>query len=143
MMHRKEPRYPALLATYSEAPTARAVRLSAQFHPLRTTLQVAVLAERRTVDAQLAVPNNLLDLALLLEVGERLPCEGAVDLQSVDEGGDGDEAVGLDILLELVGGGLVEDDRVVGLVLDWKSEVSSACFIRSLGSCLRFRSCSE
>ncbi len=90
---------------------------------------------RRTVDAQLAVPNNLLDLALLLEVGERLPCERAVDLQSVDEGGDGDEAVGLDILLELVGGGLVEDNCVVGLVLDCRSDVVSL-LIRSLWSSL-------
>ena len=62
--------------------------------------------------------NNGLDQALLLEVRDAPPREGAVDLHAVDEGGDGHEPVGLDILVELVGGGLVEDDGVLGLVLD-------------------------
>ena len=62
--------------------------------------------------------NNLLDLAVFLEIRKRFPGEGAVDLQSVDEGSDGDETVGLDILLKLVVGLLVEDDGVVGLVLN-------------------------
>lgn len=68
--------------------------------------------------------DNLLDLSVLLEVGERLSCERAVDLQAIDEGGNGDEAVGLNILLELVVGLLVEDDGVVGLVLDCGAGVS-------------------
>lgn len=59
-----------------------------------------------------------LDHALLLEVLDAAPRERAVDLHAVDEGGDGDEAVRLDILVELLGGGLVEDDGVLGLVLD-------------------------
>lgn len=62
--------------------------------------------------------NDGLDHALLLEVGEALPREGAVDLHAVDEGRDGHKPVGLDILVELVGGGLVQDDGVLGLVLD-------------------------
>ena len=62
--------------------------------------------------------NNGLDDALLLEVLDALPCQRAVDLHAVDEGGNGDETVGLDILVELLGGGLVEDDGVLGLVLD-------------------------
>lgn len=62
--------------------------------------------------------NNLLDLAVRLEISERLSCERAVDLQTIDECGNGNEAVGLDILLELVVGLLVEDHGVVGLVLD-------------------------
>lgn len=62
--------------------------------------------------------HNLLDLALLLEIVQRLPCQAAVDLQSIDEGRDGDETVGLDIFVEFVGCGLVEDDGVVGLILD-------------------------
>jgi hypothetical protein len=65
------------------------------------------------------VTNNLLDLAVCLEISERLAGERTVDLQAIDEGGNGDEAVGLDILLELVVGLLVEDDSVVGLVLDY------------------------
>ena len=66
--------------------------------------------------------NNLLDLALLLQVLEAPPGEGAVDLEPVDEGGNRHETVGLDILVELVGSGLVKDDVVLGLVLDF-SEV--------------------
>lgn len=62
--------------------------------------------------------NNLLDLALLLQIGEALPCQGAVDLKSVDQDGNGHEAVGLDILVELLRGRLVQDDGVLGLVLD-------------------------
>lgn len=62
--------------------------------------------------------DDLLDLALLLEVGERLAGERAVDLQPVDERGNGDQTVRLDVLVELVGSGLVEDNGVLGLVLD-------------------------
>ena len=71
-----------------------------------------------TVDAAPAVTDDLLDLTLLLEISQSPPCQRTVDLQSVHEGGNGDEAVRLDILVELVGSGLVEDDGVVGLVLD-------------------------
>lgn len=62
--------------------------------------------------------NDRLDLAGSLEVLEALAGQGAVDLQSVDEGGNGDETVRADILGELVGGALVEKDGVLGLVLD-------------------------
>lgn len=62
--------------------------------------------------------DNLLDLTVGLEVGKGFPGERAVDLQAVDKGGNGDEAVRLDILLELVVGLLVENDGVLGLVLD-------------------------
>ena len=64
------------------------------------------------------MPNHLLDLSLLLQIIQRLPCKATIDLQSINEGGDCDEAVGLDVLVEFVGGGFVEDDGVVGLVLD-------------------------
>ena len=73
---------------------------------------------KRTVDAQLGVTDNLLDGTLLLEIGEGPAGERAVDLETIDEGGDSDQAVGLDILVELVRGLLVEDDSVLGLVLD-------------------------
>ena len=62
--------------------------------------------------------HNLLDLTLLLQVLQAPPGEGAVDLEPVDEGGDRHETVRLDVLVELVGSGLVKDDRVLGLVLD-------------------------
>lgn len=62
--------------------------------------------------------NDGLDDTLLLEVGKGLAGERAVDLQTIDEDGNGDEAVRLNILLELLVGVLVEDDGVLGLVLD-------------------------
>jgi hypothetical protein len=70
------------------------------------------------------VANNLLDLTALLEVGEGLAGKAAVDLETVDEGGDGDQTVGLNILVELLGSGLVEDDGVLGLVLDYTERTS-------------------
>lgn len=73
---------------------------------------------RRTVDVQLGVADNLLDLALLLEVLKGLTGEGAVDLKTVDKGGDGNETVGLDVLVETLSDGLLEDNGVLGLVLD-------------------------
>lgn len=72
---------------------------------------------RRTVDVAGVVANNLLDGTLGLEVGEGAAGEGAVDLQAIDEDGDGDEAVGLDLLVEALLEGLVKDDGVDGLVL--------------------------
>ena len=77
--------------------------------------------------------DNLLDLTVSLEVGKRFPCERAVDLQAIDEGGDSDKAVRLDILLELVVGLLVENDGVLGLVLDCRT-VSGDSFARSRAS---------
>jgi hypothetical protein len=70
------------------------------------------------VDVQLGVADNLLDLTLLLEVGKGLAGKGAVDLQAIDEGSNGDQAVGLNILVELLKGGLLEDNGVLSLVLD-------------------------
>ena len=70
--------------------------------------------------------NDRLDLTLLLEVLQAPPRERAVDLHSVDEGGDCDETVGLDILVELLGGGLVKEDGVLGLVLYYRRDAMSA-----------------
>jgi len=66
------------------------------------------------------VPDNLLDLPLLLQIIQRLSCKTAIDLKSVDQGCNGDEAVGLDIFVELIGGGFIEDDCMIGLILDWR-----------------------
>jgi hypothetical protein len=65
------------------------------------------------------VTDNLLDLAVRLEVLEHLSCKRSVNLQAVDEGGNGDEAVGLDILLDPVVLLLGKNDVVLGLVLDY------------------------
>ena len=80
-----------------------------------------------TVDLHLAMSDDRLDHALLLEVGQALTSERTVDLHSVDEGGDGDETVRLHILVELLGSGLVEDDGVLGLVLDLSLGPEVAC----------------
>jgi len=74
---------------------------------------------KRTVDSALGVPNNLLDNTPGLQIGQRPTGKRSIDLQPVDENGDGDETVGLDILVELVRGGLVEDNSMLGLVLDY------------------------
>ncbi len=63
--------------------------------------------------------DDLADDSLLLEILKASASDGAVDLHSVDENRDGDQAVGLYILVELVGGGLVEEDGVLGLVLNY------------------------
>lgn len=84
--------------------------------------------------------DDRLDLALLLEILQAPPRQGAVDLQSVDEGGDCDKAVRLDIFVELLGGGLVKQDGVLSLVLDCKEDARSAeahstnCFISERSS---------
>mgnify|MGYP006868030678 CR=1 FL=1 len=80
------------------------------------------IGEQRTVDAQAGVTDDLLDLAVSLKVVESLAGKAAVDLKTIDKGGDSDQTVGLDILLELVVGGLVENDGVLGLVLDCRAK---------------------
>jgi hypothetical protein len=76
----------------------------------------------RTVDAHAGVTNDLLDLTVSLKVVQSLAGKAAVDLETIDEGGDGDQTVRLNILLQLLVGGLVEDDGVLGLVLDCKEK---------------------
>ena len=97
---------------------------------------------KRTVDDALGVADDLLDLALLLKIGERTTGKRAVDLQSVDKGGDGDEAVGLNLLLETVRSGLVEDDGVLGLVLDCV-RIMSAKSVPLCGSMARCSECAD
>ena len=89
----------------------------------------------RTVDGQLRVADDLLDLAVGLEVLEGFPGERTVDLETIDEGGNGDQAVRLDILVELVGDVLVEDDGVLGLVLDCGA--CQLCILKSISRASR------
>lgn len=86
--------------------------------PYHAVCRRATARRSHTVDLHLAVRDDGLDLSPLLEVLEALAGQRAVDLESVDKGGDGDETVGLDVLVQLVGSGLVEDDGVLRLVLD-------------------------
>lgn len=62
--------------------------------------------------------DDLPDHTLLLELGQRFSRERAVDFQAVDEHGDGDEAVGLNVLVQTLVGLLVEDNGMLGLVLN-------------------------
>ena len=87
---------------------------------------------KRTVDVDVVVAEDLLDLTLLLEISKSLAGQATVDLQTVDKGGDSDETVGLDILVEPLGGRLLKDDGVLGLVLNYNSHETSA--FRSLFS---------
>ena len=59
-----------------------------------------------------------LDLALLLQMSDRYPREGAVDLEPLDEDALADETEGGDLLHDTVVQHLVEVDGVLGLVLD-------------------------
>lgn len=76
--------------------------------------------------------DNLLDDTLLLEIGKGLAGERTVDLQTIDEGSDGDEAVRLNVLVELVRDGLVEDDGVLGLVLDCRIVSGGSQYSRAI-----------
>lgn len=73
------------------------------------------IQSKHTVNVQPGVADDLLDLALALHILENLAGDGAVDLHAVDEGGNGDETVGVDFLVKTVGLFLVENDGVLGL----------------------------
>lgn len=64
------------------------------------------------------MPDNLLDLTLLLQIIECLARQTSIDLQPIDQGGYGDEPIGLHVLVEFLGGGFVEYDGMVGFILD-------------------------
>ena len=51
--------------------------------------------------------NNLLNLPLLLQILQRRPRKTTIDLEPIYQSRDGDEAVGLYIFVEFIGGGLV------------------------------------
>ena len=84
--------------------------------------------KKRTVDAEVVVADDLLDHSPLLEISQSLAGQATVDLETVDKGGDGDETVGLDILVELLSGRLLKDDGVLGLVLNYTAKPMSASF---------------
>ena len=62
--------------------------------------------------------NNPLDLTLLLQVSYGNTRQRAVDFQSLDKDGLGDETEGGDFLEDTVVQGLVKSDGVLGLVLN-------------------------
>jgi hypothetical protein len=99
------------------------LRKRRQFLMLQT---MPVKARRQlTVDDHARVLHNRLDQALLLEVLDGLSGKRAVNLETIDEHGNGDETVGLHVFVERLLGGLVEDDGVIGLVLDCSSSQNS------------------
>jgi hypothetical protein len=97
--------------TYSAAATARAR------WPISVRFLFDLDVNPLTVNAQFAVSHDLFDLSLFLEVPQSLPSQAAINLQSIDEGSNSDETVRLNIFVEFVGGGFVENDGMVGLVL--------------------------
>lgn len=58
------------------------------------------------------------DDTLVSELADGSAGKGAVDAETVNENRGGDELVGGNLLHQLVVGGLVEDDGVVGLILN-------------------------
>jgi len=73
---------------------------------------------RLTVDAQFAVPHNLLNLPLLLQIIQCFPRQTPIDLQPIHQRCHCYQAIRLHVLVEFVRGGFIEDDGVVGFVLD-------------------------
>lgn len=69
--------------------------------------------------------DNLLDNTLFLQIRQRLPRQRTVNLQTVDEDSDGDETISLNVLVESVLNGLVGDDGVLGLILDYNIDSTS------------------
>ena len=69
--------------------------------------------------------DNLLDNALFLQIRQRLPRQRTVNLQTIDEDSNGDETVSLNVLVESVLNGLVGDDGVLGLILDYNIDSTS------------------
>lgn len=98
--------------------TARAITPTSAFHHIYQ-IDSKGGGWEHTVDVHLGVTNNLLDLSLLLKVSKALAGQAAVDLETVDQSGDSDQTVGLDILVETLSDLLLEDDGVLGLVLDY------------------------
>jgi hypothetical protein len=78
------------------------------------------------------MPHNLLDLSLLFQIIQRLPCKTTIDLKPVDEGGNCDEPIGLGIFVEFVGGGFVKDDSVIGFVLNYIPAIYQWMFLQWL-----------
>lgn len=72
----------------------------------------------RTVDVHGMRANDLLDDTLLLQVGKGFSGQATVDLELVDKSGNGEETGSLDVLVQSVDLGLIEDNGVVGLVLN-------------------------
>ena len=58
------------------------------------------------------------NLAAFLKLSEYFSCKGAVNLESVDERGDCEDAVCFDVLEDLFLQRLVHNDGMLGLVLD-------------------------
>lgn len=74
--------------------------------------------EALTIDQLVAMMNNALDLALLLQMPDSYSRQTAVDLEPLDEDTLADESEGRDLLHDAVVGGLVKNDSMLCLVLD-------------------------
>lgn len=118
--------------------TARAITPTSACHHI-SQIDLKGGGWKHTVDVHLGVTNNLLDLSLLLKVSKALAGQAAVDLETVDQSGDSDQTVGLDILVETLSDLLLEDDGVLGLVLDYNRRKKAMSVISVLFHLLGFR----
>lgn len=59
-----------------------------------------------------------LDDPLCLQLSQRLPRQATIDLQSFNENTDTDESIGADFFEKLFVSGFVEEDGIVGFILD-------------------------
>lgn len=82
-------------------------------------LDLCLLSGSTGVDELGAVVDKGLDEAFLVEVSDSNTREGTVDLHSLDENGLRDHLESGYLLHDAVVGGLVANDGVVGLVLDF------------------------
>lgn len=65
------------------------------------------------------MPNHLLNLALLLQIIQRLARQTPINLQPIHQRSHCNKAVGLHVLVEFIRGGFVENYGMVGFVLYW------------------------
>jgi hypothetical protein len=61
---------------------------------------------------------DALDQTLLFQHSQSTTSNGAIDTETIDDDGGGDELGSGDFLMQLIQGLLVEGDGIVGLVLD-------------------------
>ena len=69
------------------------------------------------------MPHHFLDHTLVLQILQRLSSKRSIYFQTIDEDSDGDETIGLYVLLEFIRGGLIKDDGVLGFILDYNSKI--------------------
>ena len=76
------------------------------------------MRKKRTVDQLRGVVDDRFDLTILLQVADSNTGQASVDFQALNEDALADELEGGNLLDDALIQGLVEDDGVLGLILD-------------------------